>query len=579
MNGEEKKMPNKKDESTSRLANFTQILGTLLALVIGTLLIVLSKNPTIENHTLLKDSLLQLGIAFVVATVTYYAYQIVIRYRTEDFFKNIIGESYRTVGESYRTIEDNIKNLNNELEKLYQYNTILEGAKSEKVGMVEIFADRHYALKSIYSEIQKESDIKLMGIALRDFFSTSKKGHVAGEDGKFSINSYLDAGKKKVEVLLLNPYSEYAQIRAAREDGKEYNDFINYKNSTLFKDVNLTLTFLEDKIQELKDNNNITIKVKMYRSINPIFIVITSKYVYVEHYNLGIEGEIGGGKSPVIKFLKESDLAKNYIQHFEYISTKQSQDPEEIKINGLYGAFYNIKESKLINLFTKRDCPTLDKRIRFLIKKEDKIDICGISLRDFLHPNGILDQVFRDLKQRDKEIKKIIRVLLLDPFSEPGQMRSKREQGLDIDKVNGIIKGNLFQDIIRSLRHHSEQKKVYENISIEIKLYSVAPSCFIFKTNESLITEQYHFGAKNKDLQQNENSLEESTFVARRIPISEYSNDCSMYDELTGHFDFIWESTTNSENKEKWADKNKIDLKSYIIENAAISDCTQNALK
>ena len=456
-----------------------------------------------------------------------------------------------------------MKNINNELVKLYQYNTILEGAKSEKVGMVEIFADRYYALKSIYSEIQKESDIKLMGIALRDFFSTSKKGHVAGEDVKFSINSYLDDGNKKVEVLLLNPYSEYAQIRAAREDGKEYNDFINYKNSTLFKDVNLTLTFLEDKIQELKDNN-ITIKVKMYRSINPIFIVITSKYVYVEHYNLGIEGEIGGGKSPVIKFLKESDLAKNYIQHFEYIFTKQSQDPEEIKINGLYGAFYNIKESKLINLFTKRDCPTLDKRIRFLIKKQDKIDICGISLRDFLHPNGILDQVFRDLKQSDKEIKKIIRVLLLDPFSEPGQMRSKREQGLDI-KVNGIIKGNLFQDIIRSLRHHSEQKKVYENISIEIKLYSVAPSCFIFKTNESLITEQYHFGAKNKDLQQNVNSLEESTVVARRIPISEYSNDCSMYDELSGHFDFIWESNTNSENKEKWADENGIDIESYTI--------------
>ena len=563
-------MPNKKDGSTSRLANFTQILGTLLALVIGTLLIVLSKNPSIENHTLLKDSLLQLGIAFVVATVTYYAFQIVIRYKTEDFFEKTIGgyyrkigEYYRKIGESYSKIEDDIKNLNNELEKLYQYNTILEGARSEKVGMVEIFADRHYALKSIYSEIQKESDIKLMGIALRDFFSTSKKGHVAGEDVKFSINSYLDAGNKKVEVLLLNPYSEYAQIRAAREDGKEYNDFISYENSTLFKDVNLTLTFLEDKTQELK-NNNITIKVKMYRSINPIFIVITSKYVYVEHYNLGIEGEIGGGKSPVIKFLKESDLAKNFIQHFEYIFTKQSQDPEEIKINGLYGAFYNIKESKLINFFTKRDCPTLDKRIRFLIKKQDKIDICGISLRDFLHPNGILDQVFRELKQSDKEIKKIIRVLLLDPFSEPGQMRSKREQGLDI-KVNGIIKGNLFQDIIRSLRHHSEQKKVYENISIEIKLYSVAPSCFIFKTNESLITEQYHFGAKNKDLQQNENSSEESTFVARRIPISEYSNDCSMYDELSGHFDFIWESTTNSENKEKWADENKIDIESYTI--------------
>ena len=215
--------------------------------------------------------------------------------------------------------------------------------------MVEIFADRRYALKSIYSEIQKESNIKLMGIALRDFFSTSKKGHVAGEDRKFSINSYLDEGNKKVEVLLLNPYSEYAQIRAAREDGKEYNDFINYENSTLFKDVNLSLTFLEDKIQKLKkNNNNKTIKVKMYRSINPIFIVITSKYVYVEHYNLGIEGEIGGGESPVIKFLKESDLAKNYIQHFEYIFTKQSQNPEEIKINGLYGAFYNIKESKLI---------------------------------------------------------------------------------------------------------------------------------------------------------------------------------------------------------------------------------------
>ena len=190
-------MPNKKDGSTSRLANFTQILGTLLALVIGTLLIVLSKNPSIENHTLLKDSLLQLGIAFVVATVTYYAFQIVIRYKTEDFFEKTIGgqyrktgEYYRKIGESYSKIEDDIKNLNNELEKLYQYNTILEGARSEKVGMVEIFADRHYALKSIYSEIQKESDIKLMGIALRDFFSTSKKGHVAGEDVKFSINSY-----------------------------------------------------------------------------------------------------------------------------------------------------------------------------------------------------------------------------------------------------------------------------------------------------------------------------------------------------------------------------------------------------
>ena len=588
---------NKNTDSSRRYLILAQILGTLFVLTIGILLIITSLGVIDESKSLLKDSLLQLGLAIIVATVTYYAYQVFIKYKSEDIFKKNIDNAFTSSvdlidkkvdastdknKELFDNVNDNIQNVNininsikertqllqKELGQLYQYNAILEGAKSEMVGMVEIFTDRNLALGSIYSEIKEEKEVKLMGIALSDFFSTKRKGQVAGEYDEFSINSYLDKGDKTIKVLLLNPYSEYAQIRAAREDGKEaYNEFINYHNSTLFRDVNRSLTFIEDKIKDLeKQDISTKITVKLYKSTNPIFLVITSKYVYYEHYNLGIKGEIGGGSSPVIKLRIDSTLAKDYISHFTFIFDSQSQEPDDIKIRGLYGAYYNIRESKLINLFTKRDCPTLDKRIRWLINAQQDIDICGISLRDFLHPNGIFDQVFKDLRLIKSRESKMIRVLLLDPFSESGQLRSRREQAGDKEEAEGMIRGNLFQDIIRSLRHHSELEKAYRNIKIEVKLYSAAPSCFIFRTNESIILEQYHFGTKKEDFQQDPKLSEETSYVARKIPISEYSADCIMYQELSGHFNFIYKTSSIAIPKEKWAENYKIDLKSFTIE-------------
>jgi len=254
-----------------------------------------------------------------------------------------------------------------------------------------------------------------------------------------------------------------------------------------------------------------------------------------------------------------------YKDHFDFVFDEQSVIPETIYKKGIYGVNYIINDCRLINIFYKRNCDEMITRINSLFETENKIGILGISLRDFFHPDSKFDEVLKSLnKEQKKQLK--IRVLILDPFSKQGQIRSKREQGVfDEYHDNEFIRGHLYDDVKRSLKHHTELVK--QGFNIEIKLYDASPSCFMFLTNKSLIIEQYHYGAMESQEETNSKDKKDvkSTTVGRKIPVFEYSNESNMYIELQGHFRFIWEEQFLSKTKEQWAEQHNLNIEPFEV--------------
>jgi hypothetical protein len=583
-NGTEKDIRDQKEQPNSgeknirlRFYNYQYWVGLIGVLFIGLVLVFISHSnygsSVILKSQILSELLSQLGIATIVAAITYVAYQKIVKSKTEDLVVDTTKDIKAKIDRDTEELSDHIKEIN-------KGSLILQGASAPEVGIVAIYKDRHQGLKDVYREINENNEVSLMGIGLRDFFTTSKKGRKDTSKFDFSIEKYLDKGKNNLEVLLLNPYSDYAQIRAAKENGiVAFDNFEDFKSATLYSSVDRTLKFIDKRRRcEIKKEKNDkweknNIDVKLYKSINPIFMVITKEYVYVEHYHLGMDKGVGGGTSPLLKMDRKSKLANNYVNHFKHIFDNQSQSVKEVFEEGIYGVDYNIKSSQLINLFMKGICPTFIKRISFLLRASNQIDICGVSLRDFLHPYGNLDELLiKEIRDKKKDkAKKNIRILLLDPFSPAGQLRSRREELIDEIDNEVVVRGELYHDVCRSLQNFDRITRRYSSfLNIEIKLYNLAPTSFLFLTENSVICRQYHYGVKELEKFRGTSFEKDTVFRENPIPLFEYKNRVmkkdiekeedkesvySAYEEFKDHFEFIWNTENLTIDKEEWAKK------------------------
>ena len=464
------------------------------------------------------------------------------------------------------------------MENLKIFNEILSGAIDR--GVDKIYARREVGLDEMMADLQRSKHIRMLGISLREFLVSS--GHHY-KDMERLLDEIKESKDRMIKILLINPYSEQATIRAERESNQEFSAHNRYEDSGLYSDVWQSIRYLSVRIQEERisrilekespgirdgaairarqeellkkgeedlsklagpDNETAErtyprIRAKVYNSAPACFLVITDSHTYIEQYHYGVrKSGLVGGNFPLLRFPAlipdlDGDVGANSTTsvpaqlkgHFDYIWDQRGTAPLTHLTQGHnIGVSKSAWECRLANLFSSRSWA--EDRIKYLFSQEKfEIKLIGISLRDFFHAGKGLYTSVQDAAKNAR-----VRALVLDPFSEQGRFRSKREEP-DVKPSDG---NNLLYEVSTSIR--SVERLQSENLHLEARLYRGSTNCFAIVTSESVIVEQYHYGGSEPG----------ATILGGKVAVLEYSAGSAMYAQIDGHFDHIWKELSKS---------------------------------
>lgn len=205
------------------------------------------------------------------------------------------------------------------------------------------------------------------------------------------------------------------------------------------------------------------------------------------------------------------DLTKGIDARFSVLKTIV-----EAKIEGLY---YHPVNSRDIDRYRRDLLEELD-------RARNEIRILAVAAREFLFRGegfaaGVLESILNPKsKKYDKSAS--LKLLLLHPCSEQAVSRGLREHpDCEFDSFEDT---NLWQDVKKScITVFDWRKKKY---NVEARLYKVSPSCFLVFVNDFLFAEFYHFGAGGR--------------ASGKVPLMKISATSELYQELKGHFDYVW---------------------------------------
>jgi len=186
-----------------------------------------------------------------------------------------------------------------------------------------------------------------------------------------------------------------------------------------------------------------------------------------------------------------------------------------------------------------------------LVTDTERLDLMGISLREFLDQGQSLNDVWNDISNRlikeassvhkDRGTKRLqVRLLLLHPKSSEGYFRQKLEKSPSNshDQLLGDVKRGI--DEIRRVRENiflaahpnwpkdkepSEEDLQKVNEHLNFKFYHHTPFSFLFVTDKQVIVEQYYYKDRKQSID---------------IPVLRYSR-AEVKREFQKSFDSIWE--------------------------------------
>jgi len=207
----------------------------------------------------------------------------------------------------------------------------------------------------------------------------------------------------------------------------------------------------------------------------------------------------------------------------------------------LKGVFENGVEE----IFKRRD-DAYKKIIEILPNAEKRVDIMGISLRRFFHKQIDYNS---DIKRILENHKADWRIMVIDPESEQALFRSLREEESTYNNMikdpysnysmasyeklfdkylNTYTKMNLYRDVHRTT-DDIDSLFNQRNLRIKLRYYRAAPVCFLAIIDESMFIELYHYGATSNER------------LAEQVPVFEFNGSSSMYKQMSGHFEYIWD--------------------------------------
>jgi hypothetical protein len=567
-----------------RFEKYTLLLVATVFFILGVLLLAFSHGNALKSINWDAPAA-QVGLGLVLASVTFLVIERQLDESHRRHTENVVAQNTLHINQQLTDVEGRLKTTLNEvnasLKNLQTANQILTGAFDR--GVDRIYARREDGLIDIMKDMSEAKMIWMLGISLHDFFASSG-GHF-GETGNL-IGEIEHSDHKSMRVLLINPFSEQATIRAEREADQEFSEQKPYEKSSLFSDVQHSIQYLsdriredaalgiirgeladgslneavvEDRLQELlkmsedefsrlagpeysaNEGAHCHIQARVYNAAPTCFLVITDSHTYIEQYHYGLQKSgVAGGNFPLMRFKTKiprsggaqagnprAEVAAELYGHFDYIWKQRGTAPLTHLTQGHnIGVSKSAWECGLANLFSSRSWA--EERIKYLLLHETKeIRLIGISLRDYFHAGKGLHTAIVEASDRVS-----VRALILDPYSDQGRYRSEREE----PGVN-TSGGNLFSEVKTSIRTVERlQMQGKQGLKMDARLYFGSPSCFAVLTSESLIVEQYHYGRSELG----------ANILGGKVAVLEYSRDSAMYKEIDGHFDHIWERLSKS---------------------------------
>lgn len=419
-----------------------------------------------------------------------------------------------------KSLECEVKRITQELAKyIGSLGTII----TERI--VAIHKSRDDAKDVIKNELKNKENnkIRIIGISLRDFLKGDRLFY--GEWGEI-LERLKDKGDNlKVQLLLIDPCCKQAVDRAESEEPR----VILHGERNLYIEVTQILTTIDDMLIGVREGS---LEVKIYDTSPNCFLIITDNYTFVEQYHY--REEITSGFMPVIQYDITSKVGKEMIRHFDFVWSRSRDFKTYIK-EKQRGIAEAIKDSKIVNMYLDREL--LTKRLTYLIETvPGEIAVVGISLSSYITPGSILISGF-DMKEK---LNRSIRLLLLNPLSKQAKYRGAKESNHPYKGYTLAIhkQHRLYNDTMASIRE-VDRLATLEN-PIRGKLYSSAPSCFCFITEESIFIEQYHYGQTAAAKRVKE------TVLSRVVPVIEYTKDSTVYSLMKDHFDYVWEECSIS---------------------------------
>ena len=494
-----------------RYVRLSLILGTIIFLVIG---IALIWEGFDRRDQFLHYILTEIGKAIVLTTFVstiinwYFRRQLSIVEKESKALEKAAQEKQ----ESYEKEKDQLfrQTVNTQLdtlrhEILRQTKGIAEQAVCfdalQAADVDRFYQTRDEASKGVRDALLQRgvSTIKLIGISLNDFMRDENQDlHEAWVGIRECIEKDLpprDAEKMDIRVLIIDPCSEGANLRARAEGIKGAASRLNADVRDTMRD----LYDLERKTREAEFPRRVSFATRVYRTSPNMFLAWTPHIAFVQSYYF--RPRHTRGHYPTIKFHnsgKAECIHQELGFHFDWIWDNASTSVDEHINMHHIGVAEAIRDANIVNIYY--DFSESRARIIKLIEQtKESLWIKGISLHSyFTYANADLIEAVIRAYERNVDIK----ILLINPNSEQAKLRSFREYLMShptsqLDHFDDRARRGerLFTDTTSSINFIKMQlRSRIQNRDLGVRLYSSGPECFTLLTDEAALVEQYHYG-------------------------------------------------------------------------------------
>jgi hypothetical protein len=434
-----------------------------------------------------------------------------------------------------------------------QTNSIVRGAQSletiRTVGISSVYASRSDADADMAEDIESASEIRVLGLSLEDM-----RGHNATLPKSWQAlrrvitNRPGDDTPCRVKVLVIDPNSLGAALRSQGE-----GDLGSI--SELRNDVNQAVVDLKRLQEQHGEVGGERFDFKLYRVAPQLFFCHTGSVAYVQpYYFRGPRSERRGQPPLPMLRCEAKDVLADLENHFDLIWHLAAITADDYREGQGIGIEMGSFSAAVANVYTGAD--EAARRMQHLIHQpggnvDRRLWLQGISLDSYFR-SGMLFEAVKEAVKRGWDV----RILLLHPYSVQARYRSYREYVLDpnVDPLS-------FADYCRTPRIHETSDLVLDTIktvrrinslrragheNIRAQLYASAPFCFMLLTAESAMVEQYHYGTRDGD----EDDDDERIILGKDMPIVEYRKELDAptawrrsrtpYGLLKNHFEFVW---------------------------------------
>ncbi len=401
--------------------------------------------------------------------------------------------------------------------------------------------------KDINSIFEDEGPIKMAGILLSEFVDVNY--HLPGNSNntlRKMLSTALINGKK-IELLILDPYSSGADLmsKAAQIEHEDY--YIKFQG-------------IANDLQAVAGQHfKAQMDIRLCRSFPTSYLILSSSHALFQPNILHDKFDDLNKSIPTLKYVRiEDSIFSDLEKHFNTVWHYDSISYDELKAHEI-GVYHASTKTNIKNIYIPRSInKTFDpiERMKHLIMNtKDILWVKQVSLYQILGTNGQLYGTFIDKCREISDIK----LLLIDPESEQAKMRSFREHIIQSPRYGDLYSDFLQKDIWkesilfrhttksitnakrlkRQLDYERDQEKIFPNQSLDVKKFFAAPDSSIIITDTAVLFEPLHYGSQRAVF----SSQHQGKILSGDMPMLEFTKetDGGVYDILKDNVKFVFD--------------------------------------